>query len=602
MNYNKNVVEEALFQIRNLEETLQENAKGILQSTMSEEIKQLVKESLREQDEIEEPVDDEEMDPEMEMDDEDMEMDDEDMEMDDEDMEMDDEDMEMDDDEMAMDDDEMEMDPEMDDETIDMTDASDAEVLRVFKAMGDDDGIVIKKEGSNINLKDGDNEYMIQLGESYGNNRDQLIYEIEMGGMDDMDDETGFEPIGRNRFSDMDGMDNMGFDTRGRNRFSDMDDMDPEETSYEIEMDPELEEDYTEGMGRDEINEYDREFVAFCRENPDDPTCPGSYMNEMIDYEGMGTDEYTEGMGRDEINEYDREFVEYCRKNPYDMTCPGMQRTNDDDYEGMVGMENMEGMGYTDTTVDGVMEAVKKSLKSLKSKGTENRRGPKFSYDKKPNMGGGFNEKRKEAFGKGIKAIGTGKPKFEYKKGENMEKGSMKRVETKEAARTYGNGSKDGSRGLRKARTNNRNYEYSPFKISENYSNNEVYLLKEKNEEYKAALDVFRTKLNEVAVFNSNLAYATRLFTEHSTTKQEKINILRRFDNLESLKESKNLYRTIKGELSSNGSTGEQKINESIQRTVNKTADTGSSVNLIESKTYENPQFLRMKDLMTKIK
>jgi hypothetical protein len=42
--------------------------------------------------------------------------------------------------------------------------------------------------------------------------------------------------------------------------------------------------------------------------------------------------------------------------------------------------------------------------------------------------------------------------------------------------------------------------------------------------------------LNEVAVFNSNLAYATRLFTEHSTTKQEKINILRRFDNVESLK------------------------------------------------------------------
>ncbi len=33
-------------------------------------------------------------------------------------------------------------------------------------------------------------------------------------------------------------------------------------------------------------------------------------------------------------------------------------------------------------------------------------------------------------------------------------------------------------------------------------------------------------KLNEVAVFNSNLAYATRLFTEHTTTKQEKINLL----------------------------------------------------------------------------
>ena len=332
----------------------------------------------------------------------------------------------------------------------------------------------------------------------------------------------------------------MGFEPRGRNRFSDMDDMDDEEeTSYEIEM------------GEGDIDAQANQAIAMLKQRP------SLEEEQAMKYEQE--DEYSEYSEQEDEQEY----------------------------------------GEQEDEMDPIMEAIKKMTKQ---KGTENRRGPKFSYDKKPNMGGGFNEKRKEAFGKGIKATGTGKPKFEYKEGMNMEKGSMKRVEAKEAARTYGNGSKDGSRGLRKAKTNNRNYEYSPFKISENYSNNEVYLLKEKNEEYKAALDVFRTKLNEVAVFNSNLAYATRLFTEHSTTKQEKINILRRFDNLESLKESKNLYRTIKGELSSNGSTGEQKINESIQRTVNKTADTGSSVNLIESKTYENPQFLRMKDLMTKIK
>jgi hypothetical protein len=61
-------------------------------------------------------------------------------------------------------------------------------------------------------------------------------------------------------------------------------------------------------------------------------------------------------------------------------------------------------------------------------------------------------------------------------------------------------------------------------------------------------LTYFRNKLNEVAVFNSNLAYATRLFTEHSTSKQEKINILRRFDSVETIKESKNLYKTLKDE------------------------------------------------------
>jgi hypothetical protein len=246
--------------------------------------------------------------------------------------------------------------------------------------------------------------------------------------------------------------------------------------------------------------------------------------------------------------------------------------------------------------LDAVMEAVKKAMKP-KGVGMGNQ--SKFKYNQKPNMSGGFNEKKKE----GPRAVGTGKAKFEYKEGENMEKGKttpVKKVETKEASRTMGNGSKNGSRGLRKARTNNRNYEFNPFKLSEEKSQNEVNLLREKNEEYRQALDVFRTKLNEVAIFNSNLAYATRLFTEHSTTKQEKINILRRFDNVETLKESKNLYRSIKDELTS-GSKTDEKLNESIERTVNKTVSTGSSANLIESKTYENPQFLRMKDLMSKI-
>jgi hypothetical protein len=128
----------------------------------------------------------------------------------------------------------------------------------------------------------------------------------------------------------------------------------------------------------------------------------------------------------------------------------------------------------------------------------------------------------------------------------------------------------------------------------------ELDLLKEKNEEYKKALDFFRNKLNEVAVFNSNLAYSTRLFTEHSTTKQEKINILRRFDNVETIKESKSLYKAIKSELE--GSNNSDVVTESIQRQVVKTPSNGSASNLIESKTYENPQFMRMRDLMAKIK
>ena len=235
-------------------------------------------------------------------------------------------------------------------------------------------------------------------------------------------------------------------------------------------------------------------------------------------------------------------------------------------------------------------EELFESKKNFKAKGTGMGSASKYKMSKKPNMDGGFKTVKKNA----NKTMGTGKAKFEYKEGENLDgdfKVKPKKVEAKEASRTYGNGSKFRKGGLPKPRAHS--------KVN-NAINEELTQLKSKNDEYRKALDVFRSKLNEVAVFNSNLAYATRLFTEHSTTKQEKLNILKRFDNVETMKESQSLYKTIKNELTE-GSAKENTITESIERTVNKQVSTGS-VNLIESKTYENPQFLRMKDLMTKIK
>ena len=50
MSEKKSLVEEALLQMKNLEQVVTENAKGILASTMKEEIEELVKESLEEAD------------------------------------------------------------------------------------------------------------------------------------------------------------------------------------------------------------------------------------------------------------------------------------------------------------------------------------------------------------------------------------------------------------------------------------------------------------------------------------------------------------------------------------------------------------------------
>ena len=126
--------------------------------------------------------------------------------------------------------------------------------------------------------------------------------------------------------------------------------------------------------------------------------------------------------------------------------------------------------------------------------------------------------------------------------------------------------------------------------------------MKSKVSEYKNALGDFRTKISEVAVFNKNLAYATKLFTEHSTSKEEKINIMRRFDSVESLTEGKTLYDTIKTELGKSPvkSTDPKTMTESIAKKITKTPSTGST-NLIENKVYESPQISRIKDMMSKL-
>jgi hypothetical protein len=503
MKENKSLVQEALIQMKQVEEAIAENAKGILQSTMKEEISQLVKESLTEQDEDGEIEIDADVDT--DADNDEMEMD-----MDIEDDDIDTDNVDMDDVEMGMD-----MDMDSDENPIDLTDASDEEILKVFKAMGENDGIIVKKDGDNIHLTDdnSDVEYLVKLGESM---EDDFSSE-------DMTEDDDIEMM-EDDSEDMndDTLDNVIASIFDESDMSDVDDSD--EVMYEITLD------------EDDTEEMDEE------DNMDD-----------------------DNMDDDDMGMYESKSVK----------------------------------------------------KTIKPKGVGIGTGPKFSYKNK--VSGGFKEDMKQ----GPKSVGTGKAKFEYKKGGNMEgkskvvkaetkegdyttkkgmtnsKGekAFEKIETKEAARTYGMGSKEG-RGLRKGITNNRNYVYGKSGVKTESTQEEVRMLREKNEEYRKALNVFREKLNEVAIFNSNLAYATRLFTEHSTTKKEKINILRRFDDVETLKESKNLYKSIKDELNK---VDTKSINESVGAKLNKTVTTGSSATLIESKTYENPQFLRMKDLMGKL-
>ncbi len=398
----KSILEQALLQVNTLEEAVKQNAKGILSSVMKQELNELLKESEEEEEEV--AADEEAMNPEEEESKDMSEQPASDEEEEDDAEEADDDEIpsindepskNVDDESPAMDD-MPSMGEPADDDMLDMTGASDEEVLKVFKAMSDEDGIVVKKDGNNIELKDEDDEYIIKLDESEEEEEGEVSEEEEIEIPEDWNEEESIEEVAEGE----DGS---------------------EETVYEIELDDE------------DVEDSEKE-------------------SEMAEEDAM-------------------------------------------------------------------------------------------------------------------------------------------EVEATEAARTKWNkhGDKGGSdrAGLKSKKV-----------FAAGAINEEVENLKKQNSEYKKALVLFKEKLNEVAVFNANLAYATRLFTEHSTTKQEKLNILKRFDSISTINESKNLYNSIKAELET-----KKPVTESVVEKIATTPSSSSSQEMLaESKAYENPQFRRMKDLMSKLK
>jgi hypothetical protein len=505
MEKNNSIVEEALLQMKAVEDAINENAKGILASTMKEEISELVRESLGGSKKSKKSL------VEQEEDDDDIEDVDDTVEDDDDVEDFDETEFDANV-EVGMAPTNVEDDNQDAMPPLDMTQSPMSDVIKVFKAMGDEDGIIVKKDdGGNIHLSDTNkgSEYLIQMDEM-----DNTVTPMRA--------QTNESVLYELRFDDSENPMGDSFGSFSRHHDEEDDDDDFEMLSYQFDE------------ATDDIADTSGEAAVFTAEGDWNESYEFDEEDDVADISGEAPVFTSEG-GRDEVV-YELEIDE-----------------------------------------------------TFKPKGNVGKM--KFKYPSK--------------LRKGVTEIDDTENESEWKEMDEMDHdpfGEEEDVagETKEAARTYGNGSKSG-RGLRKGITPNRNLTFGKGGVKSESVERELNLLREKNEEYKKALDFFRNKLNEVAVFNSNLAYSTRLFTEHTTTKQEKINILRRFDNVSSIKESKNLYQAIKSELGGE-STNKGVFTESIERKVIKTPQNGSATNLIETKTYENPQFLRMKDLMNKIK
>lgn len=117
-------------------------------------------------------------------------------------------------------------------------------------------------------------------------------------------------------------------------------------------------------------------------------------------------------------------------------------------------------------------------------------------------------------------------------------------------------------------------------------------ILKE-NEQLKAALNKFKTVLEEAAVTNVNLGQIIKLISENSTTKEEKQEIIARFGKeAKTVEQSKNLYESISRDLKKNNTMS---INEDKQFTTN------SSKMINETQIYQSQDLMESLDLMHRL-
>jgi segregation and condensation protein B len=98
-----------------------------------------------------------------------------------------------------------------------------------------------------------------------------------------------------------------------------------------------------------------------------------------------------------------------------------------------------------------------------------------------------------------------------------------------------------------------------------------------------AALKQMISKANELALVNTNLAYVSRLFTEHSTTKPEKVAILKKFDAAKTVNESEKTFKVLTEAL------GKRTQKKAISVNVNEAVDFNQKKVIKEEKAYVDP-------------
>lgn len=156
-------------------------------------------------------------------------------------------------------------------------------------------------------------------------------------------------------------------------------------------------------------------------------------------------------------------------------------------------------------------------------------------------------------------------------------------------------------RNMPKRKTKTSDSPYQPSKTDEslkleNIKRKANAIFKENNE-LKEVLAQLKGKLEESIVINASLGKIIQLVTENTTSRDEKVDIVKRFNNVKTIQESRELYNTISNELKGVKNNTKAQVNESMDKQIAE----GKNNNLIETSIYKSTDLSNTLNLMDRM-
>ncbi len=262
------------------------------------------------------------------------------------------------------------------------------------------------------------------------------------------------------------------------------------------------------------IKEYDRDFVEFCKKNPNDPTCPGSPWNEgkengeSIEDEEVDLDEILAELEQETVTEAEESEAERADVDKYEYE-EGKEEGEDEADE--AAEDDEEAIDIEDMTDEDLKSYIESVIADMVADG-------------------------------------------ELEAGENFEDEETEEVEVEDEVDVdvEVEDSEEVEIAERKSRFNSQlNENLKQEKRAKIRAIAEIKKLRRSLKEAYAANNVQKSTLKEVRLLNAKLLYTNKIFKAKSLTENEKVKVLSSFDKATTIKESKLIFETLSEGLKS---------------------------------------------------